>query len=164
MVLDMKQRKTLARVDDETRRHKIDTAREIIYKKNYAVDSKAVQTILREQSLVPTSVSTVVGCFPDMRANFWPQNAFSKRLGPLGFNLFVMLIVDLMHEFELGVWKALFIHLLRILYSFDKTLVNELDRRYAKAANIGGNNLLTPEFCKLSTGTDFRARYNPMLC
>jgi hypothetical protein len=47
-----------------------------------------------------------------------------------------MLIVDLMHEFELGVWKALFIHLLRILYSFDKTLVNELDRRYVEAANI----------------------------
>jgi hypothetical protein len=26
-----------------------------------------------------------------------------------------MLVVDLLHEFELGVWKALFIHLLRIL-------------------------------------------------
>jgi len=40
-----------------------------------------------------------------------------------------MLVVDLMHEFELGVWKALFLHLLRMLYSLDKTLVNELDRR-----------------------------------
>lgn len=34
-----------------------------------------------------------------------------------------------MHEFELGVWKALFIHLLRILNSQDKNLVDELDRR-----------------------------------
>jgi hypothetical protein len=41
-----------------------------------------------------------------------------------------MLVVDLMHEFELGVWKALFIHLLRILNAVDKALVNELDRRY----------------------------------
>lgn len=41
-----------------------------------------------------------------------------------------MLLVDLMHEFELGVWKYLFIHLLRMLNAVDKTLVNELDRRY----------------------------------
>ena len=41
-----------------------------------------------------------------------------------------MLIVDLLHEFELGVWKSLFIHLLRILEAHDKTLLVELDRRY----------------------------------
>jgi hypothetical protein len=41
-----------------------------------------------------------------------------------------MLVVDIMHEFELGVWKALFIHLLRILESVDKALIHELDRRY----------------------------------
>ena len=41
-----------------------------------------------------------------------------------------MFVVDLMHEFELGVWKALFIHLLRILEAFDRGLVDELDRRY----------------------------------
>jgi hypothetical protein len=40
-----------------------------------------------------------------------------------------MLLVDLMHEFELGVWKALFIHLIRILAAADKSLVHELDRR-----------------------------------
>jgi len=40
------------------------------------------------------------------------QNAFSDRLAGLGFNFFLMLVVDLMHEFELGVWKAIFVHLL----------------------------------------------------
>jgi hypothetical protein len=40
-----------------------------------------------------------------------------------------MLVVDIMHEFELGIWKALFIHLLRILEAYDKNLINELDRR-----------------------------------
>jgi hypothetical protein len=40
-----------------------------------------------------------------------------------------MLVVDLMHEFELGVWKALFIHLLRILASVNQGLLHELDRR-----------------------------------
>lgn len=45
-----------------------------------------------------------------------------------------MLVVDLMHEFELGVWKTLFIHLIRVLYAFaggSDRLVVELDRRFA---------------------------------
>src|ERR1700683_274671 len=57
------------------------------------------------------------------------QNAFSERLCSFGFNLYLMFIVDLMHEFELGVWRALFIHLLRILQVADKNLVHELDHR-----------------------------------
>ena len=28
-----------------------------------------------------------------------------------------MLVVDLMHEFELGIWRATFIHIIRILYA-----------------------------------------------
>jgi hypothetical protein len=42
------------------------------------------------------------------------QNAFSDRLGHLGFNIFCALIIDLLHEFEIGIWKMLFIQLLRI--------------------------------------------------
>lgn len=64
------------------------------------------------------------------------QNAFSKRLQPIGFNLFDMLVVDLMHEFELGVWKTLFIHLLRILRSVNASLLHELDHRYADLCNV----------------------------
>jgi hypothetical protein len=42
-----------------------------------------------------------------------------------------MLVVDLLHEFELGVWKAIFIHLLRILYAEAPggRLIAELNRR-----------------------------------
>ena len=40
-----------------------------------------------------------------------------------------MLIMDLMHEFELGIWKVVFIHLLRMLESLDEGLKHELDRR-----------------------------------
>jgi hypothetical protein len=47
-----------------------------------------------------------------------------------GFNFFPMLVVDIMHEFELGVWKALFIHLLRILDCIDPGLIIEMNRRY----------------------------------
>ena len=49
-----------------------------------------------------------------------------------------------MHEVELGGWKALFIHLLRMLESLDKLLLIELDRRYGKfltLCNIYSNRL-----------------------
>jgi hypothetical protein len=58
------------------------------------------------------------------------QNAFSSKLAQFGFCLYPMLVVDLMHEFELGVWKAVFIHLLRILDCESENLKHELDRRY----------------------------------
>ena len=57
MKLDAKQRLSLARVDDERRQRKITTARSIIYEKKYALDSEAVEKILKEESLVPTLVS-----------------------------------------------------------------------------------------------------------
>jgi hypothetical protein len=64
MVLDMKQRKTLARVDDEIRRSKVDSARRIIYQKNFAVDTNAVEELLQPQSLVPTIVSALIEILP----------------------------------------------------------------------------------------------------
>jgi len=57
------------------------------------------------------------------------QNAFSKRLSPFGFNYFRMFVVDLLHEVELGVWKATFTHLIRILVAAGGDAVTELNRR-----------------------------------
>lgn len=58
------------------------------------------------------------------------QNAFIEQLGAT-FDPYRMLVVDLLHEFELGVWKALFTHLIRMLYAHLRNgdLVDELDRR-----------------------------------
>ena len=55
---DRKQRKTLARVDNETRRRKVNTACDIIYNKHYAIDYDGVEALLKEQSLIPTLAST----------------------------------------------------------------------------------------------------------
>jgi hypothetical protein len=43
-----------------------------------------------------------------------------------------MLVVDFMHECELGTWKALFTHLLRLLHALPRgsELVAALDSRY----------------------------------
>jgi hypothetical protein len=56
MALDRKQRSTLQRVNDRGRQIKIAKARSLIYEHNYAVDSAAVEKLLKDQSLVPTLV------------------------------------------------------------------------------------------------------------
>ena len=50
------------------------------------------------------------------------------RVSPFNFNLFSIFVVDFMHEVELGVWKSLFLHLLRMLETIDGAL-NKLDSR-----------------------------------
>ena len=127
---DMKRRQLLVRTDDDSRRNKVLRARELIYERNYAVNTPQVEKLLRDQSLVPTTVSEdslnsgLIWC-----TNTVSKNAFSDNLSALGFNLFLMLVVDLLHEFELGVWKAIFTHLLRILDNLKDGKLHELDRR-----------------------------------
>ena len=41
-----------------------------------------------------------------------------------------MFVPDLMHEFELGVWKAVLMHLIRVLIAAGGDLVQRLDERY----------------------------------
>jgi hypothetical protein len=40
-----------------------------------------------------------------------------------------MIVVDLLHDVLLGVWKAIFTHLIRILYSIGGSAVETLDAR-----------------------------------
>lgn len=119
---DMQRRLQLARVDDEAHRSNVKRARDLIFKKNHAVSSDDVEKLLKPTSSTPTAVSKYIFLYlkQSIINKYWPQNAFSKRLAPFGFNIFLALMVDLMHEFELGVWKALFIHLLRIIQAHDK--------------------------------------------
>jgi hypothetical protein len=65
-----------------------------------------------------------------------------------------MLVVDLLHEFELGVWKALFTHLIRILYAAAPHggLVADVDRRYVNCTGSYQNKKLIN-----SATTRFRA-------
>ncbi|KAH7918336.1 hypothetical protein BV22DRAFT_1134671 [Leucogyrophana mollusca] len=123
MTRDMEQRRTLARVDDIHRRNAILNARKLIYEKGWAVDSAPVERILKPESLVPTT------------------NAFSETLTPLGTNIFAMFVVDLLHEFEIGVWKTFFIHLLRILEASKEGLLHELDRRYRLVPSFGNSTI-----------------------
>ncbi len=61
MKRDIAQRTSLARVDDHKRRGLVKAAREIIYRKNYMINTNAVEGLLQEDSLVPASVGCHFG-------------------------------------------------------------------------------------------------------
>jgi hypothetical protein len=46
-------------------------------------------------------------------------------------------VVDLLHEFELGVWKAIFTHLMRILHAIGGNVVQDLNKRYRQVPPFG---------------------------
>ncbi len=48
----------------------------------------------------------------------------------MGLNIFPMFVVDLMHEFELGVWKATFTHLICMLMTLPGNIIMEFNRQY----------------------------------
>ncbi|TEB23984.1 hypothetical protein FA13DRAFT_1577104, partial [Coprinellus micaceus] len=89
---------------------RVDVARFFIYKRGHGIKSARVEDLLKETSSVPT------------------VNAFVENLGR-DFPLARMMVPDFMHEFELGVWKLLFAHLIRLLYAVspDGSKVLELD-------------------------------------
>ena len=57
------------------------------------------------------------------------QNAFTEWLSQLGFNIHPTLVVDILHEFELGVFKSILKHLLRLIYTVDPNHINMLNKR-----------------------------------
>ncbi|KAG9104782.1 hypothetical protein FRC07_009737 [Ceratobasidium sp. 392] len=108
---DMRTRKK-RRIEDSKRRGKIEKAQHLIYNEGKVIQSKAVEALIKDQSYVPT------------------MNAFSDRLRDFKFNFFATLVVDELHEVELGVWKALFQHLIRLLHSVGSAAVTEFNRRF----------------------------------
>ena len=53
----------------------------------------------------------------------------STRLYEHGFDLFSLLTPDVLHEFELGVWKDVFLHLLRMCNVSNSTSISIVDER-----------------------------------
>ncbi|KAF8173647.1 hypothetical protein BJ912DRAFT_824715, partial [Pholiota molesta] len=101
----------------------IEKARQWIYSKGIKIGSTAIQNLLGSKSLTPT------------------RNAFLDKLGPHGFNFYDMFCPDLMHEFELGVWKATIIHLVRILYAQGGDGIQLLNQRYRQIPTFGRDTI-----------------------
>ncbi|KIY48733.1 hypothetical protein FISHEDRAFT_65631 [Fistulina hepatica ATCC 64428] len=107
-VNDMKQQQSKTR---KYAKESVDATCDWIYCLGYGICSTAVEAVLKLTSSVPT------------------QNAFAKHLNIEPANIPV---VDLMHEFKLGVWKALFTHLICLLYVAEPhgSLIETLDERF----------------------------------
>ncbi|TFK78527.1 hypothetical protein K466DRAFT_606902 [Polyporus arcularius HHB13444] len=123
---DRQARTDSARHDNEERQQRVSEARTRIYNDGYVVNSDVVENLLKDDSLVPT------------------ENAFSKIKGlnsHRSFDFHEILVVDLMHEFELGVWKAVFAHLVRILEAQDPILVDKMNERYRQVPIFGRSTI-----------------------
>ncbi|TDL17170.1 hypothetical protein BD410DRAFT_886035 [Rickenella mellea] len=105
--------------DTDAHRFTIEQSRKFIFERGYAVKSTAVEKLLEKESLVPI------------------HNTFSDRLSPFGENYFILFVVDLLHEFELGVWKMIFIHLIRLLIAEGGNAVQLLNERYRATPTFG---------------------------
>ena len=61
---------------------------------------------------------------------FQATKELNRLDGHHGFNFYQMFVPDLLHEFELGVWKSIFTHLMRILYVHGQDRINILNSRF----------------------------------
>ncbi|KAF7344219.1 hypothetical protein MVEN_01712600 [Mycena venus] len=116
---DDKNRVKLERVDNQNYKTKIASAQRFIHEHGLGVKSKLVEALLDPTSLVPT------------------KNTFSERFSRFGFNFYKMLVPDLLHEFELGVFKSLFSHLIRILIAHGGSAIQTLNARYRLVPTFG---------------------------
>ncbi|EJD42030.1 hypothetical protein AURDEDRAFT_68005, partial [Auricularia subglabra TFB-10046 SS5] len=92
-------RKEHPREESPERLSLLDSARNFVFGLGYAVASVFVENELKGESWTLT------------------QNAFSWLIAYGAPNIFHLLRVDLMREFELGVWKALIARFIRILHT-----------------------------------------------
>ncbi|TEB04000.1 hypothetical protein FA13DRAFT_1654889, partial [Coprinellus micaceus] len=118
---DMSIREQTNREDNEQRRSLIKEAQKLVFEDDVPFGDSKIDALLKGQSYHPVT------------------NAFSA-LAKFGFNIFTSLTVDLLHEYEIGVWKAVFIHLLRILSAkgdHADSLTHSLNRRYRLVPAFG---------------------------
>jgi len=94
--------------------------------KGFKVSGTCVDRKLGGWSRVPTVVRIRL-CMAPKDTNHNSKNAFMACLPDL--DIYSLLTVDLLHKFELGVWKALLTHILQILTAHSANAINEFDRR-----------------------------------
>jgi hypothetical protein len=75
----------------------------MVYINGVRPGAKSIANLLASRVLTPTRVSILIVMSTVVLTNTFEKNAFSERLSPHGFDFHSMFVVDLMHEFELGV-------------------------------------------------------------
>ncbi|TBU51185.1 hypothetical protein BD310DRAFT_786414, partial [Dichomitus squalens] len=117
---DLKYRITKRREDTGFLRTAIAKAREWIFRLGRAPDGSNIKaSMLNKVSVTPT------------------RSAFSIRFAKFQKNVYDLFTPDLMHEFELGVWKSTFTHLVRVLMAAGNDAVQQLDQRFSLIPTFG---------------------------
>ncbi|KAH9161682.1 hypothetical protein EDB89DRAFT_2029564 [Lactarius sanguifluus] len=113
------------RIDNERRRERVERARKLIFEKGHAISGAPVQRILGDHSMIPT------------------RNAFSDKLSMVGQDYHGLFVVDLLHEFEIGIWKSVLTHLIRMLYAIPRghDRVAILDARFHSIPTFGRDTI-----------------------
>lgn len=122
---DMVRHTKQERKDSTIVQRMVDNARRLIFACGYAVGGKAVSEGLK-YSITATKVCLSFTMFKPLTCL---KNAFSQLLLPRGRNYYSMFPVDILHDFEVGKWKDIFVHLIRILYAYGGGAVADLDAR-----------------------------------
>ena len=116
-----RRRQRKQREDTEKLQTIISKARKKVFKDGIKLNNKGLNRMLDNAgSLLPV------------------RNAFSfiRKTDP-GFNFYRLFVPDLLHEFELGVWKSTFIHLVRILETLGVRCTGEFNKRYRLVSTFG---------------------------
>lgn len=128
---DMATREKKPREDTPWLRMCLERVRDWIFRRGLAPEGKAVENVLGKTSTSPSQVCLLVLLCEFVHVLMLHiQSAFSSRLAAFGFDIYRALVPDIMHEFELGVWKATLTHLIRILTSIGPSVVIKLNARY----------------------------------
>ncbi|KAI0631040.1 hypothetical protein C8Q77DRAFT_1062500 [Trametes polyzona] len=121
---DMATRTLKRRTDTFNLRAMVARVRDWIFRLAVAPEGKYVEAVIGATSTSPT------------------QSAFSRRLAEFGFDVYRILVPDVLHEVELGVWKATITHLVRILAVIGLSAINHLNARYC-SVDLHGCLVLT---------------------
>ncbi|TFK38281.1 hypothetical protein BDQ12DRAFT_698836 [Crucibulum laeve] len=117
MRLDCKIRETKLQIDNQDQQERVEKAQKLIYEEGARLNGFEVEFQLSKNSLTATQVR------------------------PHGFNFHNMFVPDLLHEFELGIWKATFTHLLRILHATGGDGVQKLNKRFRQISTFGNDTI-----------------------
>ncbi|KAF8594348.1 hypothetical protein BDV93DRAFT_611903 [Ceratobasidium sp. AG-I] len=137
-VQDRRRRERNPRTQDGAYLDNILEARRMIYFEGRPFDNPQVARLLDPTSSVPTI------------------NAFRSRLGT-SFDPLRMLVPDILHEFELGVWKNLLIHLMRLLEKRGASAVSLFNSRFRQISSYPPDTIRKFSF-DVSAMTKFAAR------
>ncbi|PSR72540.1 hypothetical protein PHLCEN_2v11593, partial [Hermanssonia centrifuga] len=119
---DRKRRENICQ-DTDAVQSRIARARKLTFEHGTPITSKSIECQLKPTSLIPS------------------RSAFSTCLSIFNFNFYSMFVYDLLHEFELGVWKADFTHILRALYALGRDRIQKLNERFRAVPTFGRDTI-----------------------